>query len=54
MIDINTNIMLDQWFSTFLSLQHTNFENEFGDTPKCKKDTKMMKTFQFLHIFFKF
>jgi hypothetical protein len=27
-----------QWFSTFLSLRHTNFDNKFCGTPKCKRD----------------
>ncbi len=28
---------LGQWFSTFLRLLYTNFENKFCGTPKCKK-----------------
>jgi hypothetical protein len=34
---------LYQWFSTFLTLRHTNFIKKFGGTPKCNKRTKMMK-----------
>jgi hypothetical protein len=37
-----------QWFSTFLSLRHTNFENKFGGTHKCKKETNMLKIQLFL------
>jgi hypothetical protein len=32
---------LDQWFSNFLSLRHTNFVKKFGDSPKCNKRAKM-------------
>jgi hypothetical protein len=28
------HLALDQWFSTFLSHRHTNFDNKFGGTPK--------------------
>jgi hypothetical protein len=34
---------VEQWFSTISSLRHTNFENKFGGTPKCKKETNMLK-----------
>jgi hypothetical protein len=43
-----------QWFSTFLSLRHSYFENKFGGTPKCKKETKMMKILLVLHTFLTF
>jgi hypothetical protein len=38
---------LEQWFSTFLSLRHTNFENMFGGTPDCQKKIKKMKIWRF-------
>ncbi len=41
-----------QWSSTFLSLRHTNVESKFCGTPKCKKETKIMKIMLFLHTFF--
>jgi hypothetical protein len=31
---------LGQWFSTFLSLRHTNFDRKFGGTLKRKKGPK--------------
>ncbi len=27
--------ILGKWFSTFLSLRHSNFEKKFDGTPKC-------------------
>ncbi len=31
-VNINEFVIPEQWFSTFLSLRHTNFENKFGGT----------------------
>ncbi len=40
----NPNISLSQWFSTFLSLRHTNFRRMFGGKYKGKKrDQKRWK-----------
>ncbi len=38
---------LNQWFSTFLSLRHTNFVQKFRGTPKWNKRTKIKKIMTF-------
>jgi hypothetical protein len=50
-----TVFALEQWFSTFLSLWHTNFKRKFGDTLKGKKDPKdeNMTVFAYFLQYFK-
>ncbi len=43
-----------QWFSTFLNLRHTNFENKLGGTLYCKNETKMWKIWLFYILFWHF